>query len=218
MYKNIHKTFAVRNVISSKGLVVYDTKTMSELNSFQRWWVNAWPHRWRLRRHIPRFLRNCPEPFRGEVLEIGAGRGWTSRRILETFPQVELTATDVDQDATKTFTRLQTDYGRRLKVKEANVYKLPFDRGSFDIVLAIGVLPYLRPYAVRKALQEILRVVRPGGLIGLCDYTILPITRSLSRQSVEAILREEGCTISYGKGGSRYDIWAQKQYPVQPNA
>jgi hypothetical protein len=69
--------------------------------------MNSWPHRWRLKATVPRFLRNCLEPFRGEVLEIGAGSGWTSRQILETFPQVELTATDIDPDATKAFEQLR---------------------------------------------------------------------------------------------------------------
>ena len=69
---------------------------MTQLSSFESWWYGSWPHRLYLSRFVPRFLHACPEPFRGEVLEVGSGGGWSSRQILNTFPQVELTASDVN--------------------------------------------------------------------------------------------------------------------------
>lgn len=180
--------------------------------------MNAWPHRWRVRRHIPKFLRACPEPFRGEVLEIGAGRGWTSRQILDTFPQVELTATDIDRYATAVFHQLENKYGRRLKTREANVLKLPFDRESFDIVLAINVMPYLKPFRVRKAIHEMLRVLRLGGLLGISVETFLSLPHPGSRPFIEEVLAEETCSVLYAKGDRRYMLWARKPYPIEPPA
>lgn len=184
------------------------------MNGFSRWWVNAWPHRWYLGRHVPRFLKKCPEPFRGEVLEIGAGSGWTSQQILETFPQVELTATDIDVTAREKFDALRLKYGRRLTMQEANVLQLPFDRDSFDIVLAMNVISQLPPYAVRKAIQEMLRVIRPGGLIGISDHGILGKNPG-SRDLVIEALSQEDCSIVYDNEKSRYDIWIQNPYPVR---
>ncbi|MBI1833390.1 MAG: methyltransferase domain-containing protein [Candidatus Andersenbacteria bacterium] len=186
--------------------------------SFFRWWVNAWPHRVRLRKYVPEFLRSSPEPFRGEVLELGAGHGWTSRKILETFPQVELTAVDSDSGAAKAFARLEAKYGRRLKALQADLFKLPFDRESFDIVIGINVFPYLKPYSVRKAVEESLRVLRPGGLLGISDWALLQPSYNVRRKSLEEILREEHCEILKATGASPRALWARKPYPIPPES
>ncbi len=184
------------------------------MHGFTRWWINALPHRWYLGRHVPAFLKKSPEPFRGEVLEIGAGSGWTSQQILETFPQVELTATDIDASAHDKFDELRRKYGRRLSMREANVLQLPFDRDAFDIVLAMNVIPYLPPYAVRKAIQEMLRVTRPGGLIGMSDHGLFGMDPG-SRDLVMEALSQEDCTVVYDNRKPRYDIWVQNPYPVR---
>ena len=192
---------------------------MEKRSSIRRWWVNTIPHRWWIRRSVPRFLRQCPEPFRGEVLEVGAGQGWTSQQILETFPQVELTATDITPSSTELFEELRSKYGRRLKVKEANVVKLPFDRDSFDMVIAINTLSTLPPYAMKKTIQELLRVTRPGGLIGISEnITLIRSGASRSRVLVEQILQEESCEIASMRGSRRYNMWIRKSYPIDPNA
>ena len=175
---------------------------MAHPSAWQRWWLEQWPHRLSIRRHVPRFLRACPEPFRGRVLEVGAGTGWTSRTILETYPQVELTATDSDPRATDRFTRLQDHYGRRLHVQPADIYTLPFDRGAFDMVVAFHVINHLAD--VTTAIQHLMRVVRPGGLVGILD--------SVKRDPVTAALEAEA-TLLVNKGETVYYLWAQKAYP-----
>lgn len=174
---------------------------MSHLSAWQRWWLGSLPHRWRIRRQVPHFLKACPEPFRGQVLEVGAGAGWTSRRILETFPQVELTAIDSDPALTKTFAHLQGRFGRRLKVQVADVLHLPFDRAVFDIVLAINVLPHIPPSHQVPALQHMLRSLRSGGLIGFSGIT---------PQSEQMLINEQ-CQVLSAQGGN---IWARKSYDL----
>jgi SAM-dependent methyltransferase len=185
---------------------------------FFHWWVNALPHRWYLRRQVPRFLRACPDPFRGEVLELGSGRGNTSQKILETFPQVELTAVDVDARAAEQFIRLEAKYGRRLKVKQANMFALPFDRDAFDMVIAINVFPHIQRFSLRKAILESLRVLRPGGLVGVSDHILVRPHLAATRATVEEILEAEDCKVLHATGGHHYDLWARKAYPVEPPA
>lgn len=192
---------------------------MEKRTPIRSWWVNTLPHRWWIRRAVPKFLRQCPEPFRGEVLEVGAGQGWTSQQILETFPQVELTATDITPSSEDLFEELRQQYGRRLKVKEANVIKLPFDRDSFDMVIAINTISMLPPYALKKAIQELLRVTRPGGLIGISEnITIIRSGASRSRVLLEQVLQDEQCDIVTMKGNRRYNMWVRNRYPIEPNA
>jgi len=194
----------------------YSEGDMSILSPLFKWWVNAWPHRTHIRRQVPRFLRSCPEPFRGEVLELGAGRGDTSQKILETFPQVELTAIDIDPDSAAYFSGLQHKYGRRLKVRQANMFQLPFDRDAFDIVIGINVFPHVKPFSLRKAIEESLRVLRPGGLLGISDKALMKPSHNITRDAIAEILEQEDCEILHSSGSSRYELWARKPYPVPP--
>lgn len=157
---------------------------------------------------MKQLLSLCPEPVRGEVLEVGAGYGWTSRRILDNYPQVELTATDIDRDATDEFAGLEKDYGKRLKVLEADLRSLPFDRAMFDIVIAANVLQRLEDPG--EGVRQMLRVVRPGGLVGLVGNVKL-----LPRERIVDFLAEEDCKVEVVRGGGIYLIWARKAFPVE---
>lgn len=195
---------------------------MAELTKFEQWWLNAWPHRWHIRRQVPRFLKACPQPIRGEVLEVGAGAGWTSQRILETFPQVELTATDINPAVTEHFHQLQKKYGQRLKFQHGDILQLPFDRNSFDIVIAVYVLHHVDD--VKRGIAQLLRCLRPGGLMGILDAEAqysgaaswLWRSNAINRQEIEQILRDESCEILVQQGEARYMIWARKAYPITP--
>lgn len=195
---------------------------MAELTKFEQWWLNAWPHRWHIRRRVPQFLKACPQPIRGEVLEVGAGAGWTSQRILETFPQVELTATDINPAVTEHFHQLQNTYGQRLKFQPGDILQLPFDRNSFDIVIAVYVLHHVDD--VVRGIQQLLRTLRPGGLMGILDAKAqyseaapwLWRSNAINLTEIERILQEEGCQILVQQGDSRYMIWARKAYPITP--
>ena len=198
---------------------------MSTLSKFQQWWINALPHRIHIKRYIPKLLRRSPEPFRGEVLEVGAGRGWTSRQVLETFPQVELTASDINPNISRTFARLQQHYGSRLRFKQADLLNLPFDRSSFDIVIGAHVMHHIK--APDQAIRQMLRVLRPGGLLGLTNqnqyYIVGPLkllwrpTTLISRPDLEAIIKREGAEIVISEGDAHFIIWARKPYPVKPD-
>jgi ubiquinone/menaquinone biosynthesis C-methylase UbiE len=183
---------------------------MEKSKKIKRWWLDTWLHRWHMRLYVPHFLSASPEPMRGEVLEIGAGRGWTSRLILNTYPQVELTATDIDPAAMRTFTNLQGKYGQRLKVREASALELPFDRESFDFVLAINVMPELDLLETTQALAQMLRVLRQGGLLGISEHRL--VRRAREHSKVEQILRTERCEVLVTQGERTYDIWARKPY------
>ena len=177
------------------------------MKTLQQWWFNTPIHRWRVRLQVPHFLKNCPDPFRGEVLEIGAGKGWTSRRILETFPQVELTALDKDENAVERLKYLEKKYGQRLNAVHADALNLPFDRASFDIVVALNVFRHFEDIA--PLCEQMLRVIRPGGLLGVSDHD------PRSRKVLEEFLQKEESTILWAQGNRFYELWARKPYPDQ---
>lgn len=51
----------------------------------------------------------------------------------------------------------------QVRLHNADVHALPFGDGAFDLVTALGVLPWL--HSPRLGLSEIVRVTRPGGLV-----------------------------------------------------
>lgn len=108
---------------------------------------------------VDEVLGGCPG---GALLDAGCGPGMMVRHLLDTRPgDFRITACDqspamVDEVAART----REDEGVRLSVED--VEQMPFPDGSFDVVLAMGVLEYTD---VTLALQEIARVVKPGGLV-----------------------------------------------------
>lgn len=96
--------------------------------------------RWLPRRLQYRFVALLPRD--GKVLDIGAGSGKYGKLFKDYTP------TDVEQRNPNSI------------IADANV-ALPFEDGTFDLVMAIEVLEHL--HTPRKAVSEAYRVLRGGG-------------------------------------------------------
>src|SRR5262249_54283496 len=75
---------------------------------------------------------------------------------------------DVREDAVKQARELARERGiANVTFEKASVYELPYADGSFDAAFACAVLEHLAtPVA---AIEEIRRVLTPGGVIGIVD-------------------------------------------------
>ena len=102
-----------------------------------------------------------------QVLDVAAGNGNAS--LAAARRGCEVTATDyVDSLLDRARLRAEAD-GVPITTKVADAEALPFDDGSFDAVLStVGVM--FAPNHERAA-AELLRVCRPGGRIGLANWT-----------------------------------------------
>ncbi len=97
------------------------------------------------------------------VLEIGCGAGFLSVALAQRRLRVHAI------DSAETMVELARQHAAEsgtselLSVDAGDVYALAFEDGSFDLVIALGVIPWLaRP---ELAIQEMARVSRPGGHI-----------------------------------------------------
>jgi ubiquinone/menaquinone biosynthesis C-methylase UbiE len=90
------------------------------------------------------------------VLEIGPGTGGFAARVAAALPGVRLTA--IDQSPR--FVELTR--ARGIDAREGDVQDLPFGDEAFDVVAALWMLYHVPD--VGRALAEIRRVLRPGGL------------------------------------------------------
>ena len=92
-----------------------------------------------------------------KALDIGAGTGVVTGMIVETG--VQTVATDISESALKILQERVSDLGK-IETQVADMESLPFDDGSFDIVLSAGSLSYGDNTIVR---DEIYRVLKKGG-------------------------------------------------------
>ncbi|MFJ9664830.1 class I SAM-dependent methyltransferase [Streptomyces sp. NPDC101219] len=101
------------------------------------------------------------------VLDVAAGTG--NAAIPAALAGAEVVASDLTPELLETGRRLAEERGARLSWETADAEALPYEDASFDTVLScVGVM--FAPHH-RAAADELLRVCRPGGTIGLVSWT-----------------------------------------------
>ena len=114
-----------------------------------------------------RLVEACPMTRGTRVLDVAAGTGNASLPAAARGAQV--TASDLTPELLDAGRRRADAAGLQLEWAEADAERLPFADGSFDVVMsAIGVMFAPRHQA---AADELVRVCRPGGTIGLLCWT-----------------------------------------------
>jgi SAM-dependent methyltransferase len=102
-----------------------------------------------------------------KVLDVAAGNGNAS--LAAARRGCEVVATDYVETLLEGARRRAEAEGLPLTTKVADAEDLPFASGSFDAALStVGVMFTPDP---RRAARELARVVRPGGRIGLANWT-----------------------------------------------
>jgi len=101
------------------------------------------------------------------VLDVAAGNGNAS--LAAARRGCDVTATDYVEHLLERARRRADADGLPLTTQVADAEDLPFEDASFDVVLStLGVMFTPNP---ERAARELLRVVRPGGRIGLANWT-----------------------------------------------
>ncbi|MCX3286652.1 class I SAM-dependent methyltransferase [Streptomyces sp. NEAU-H22] len=101
------------------------------------------------------------------VLDVGAGSG--NAAIPAALTGAEVVASDLTPELFEAGRRVAEKQGARLTWQEADAEALPFGDAEFDTVLScVGVM--FAPHH-QQAADELVRVCRPGGTIGLLSWT-----------------------------------------------
>ena len=115
----------------------------------------------------PELVRACAVKPGDRVLDVAAGSGNAS--IPAAVAGAAVTASDLTPELFDTGRRLAADHGVQLEWVEADAEALPFADNSFDVVMScVGAM--FAPHHQATA-DELVRVVRPGGTIGLINWT-----------------------------------------------
>ena len=115
----------------------------------------------------PRLVSACGISAGQRVLDVAAGTGNTAIRAAEAGAQV--VASDLTPENFEAGRREARARGVELEWVEADAEVLPFGDGEFDVVTSsVGAL--FAPHHQAVA-DELLRVCRPGGTIGMINFT-----------------------------------------------
>jgi ubiquinone/menaquinone biosynthesis C-methylase UbiE len=100
------------------------------------------------------------------LLDVGCGPGSITRGLAERVAPGEVVGLDLSRDTLEDARRDAAARGlTNLTYREGSVYALPFGDGTVDVVYAHQVFQHLRERGA--ALREVLRVLRPGGLVAI---------------------------------------------------
>lgn len=151
-----------------------------EMNPLLKTFVNSplWAallERW----FLPPLFAAMPRAPR-RILEIGCGRGDTTRMLLERFPEATIAATDFD--AAQVALAAKRVVSGRVAFSRADAAELPFPDASFDLVVELNTFHHVERWVT--AFGECGRVLAPGGAMALMDEPLRfwnPVFRRLDR-------------------------------------
>ena len=118
--------------------------------------------------HTPQIMwgvDNLPYISPKRILDVGCGGGIFTRIILEKYPNASASAIDISElcvDYAKEYNKEFIDSGR-LDVQVADVMDLPFEDGTFDMVVSNASHFFWND--LKAGLRELGRVTKMGGTI-----------------------------------------------------
>jgi ubiquinone/menaquinone biosynthesis C-methylase UbiE len=117
-----------------------------------------------------KFILSKALPLHGRVLEIGTGKGGFLARLAR--HAAHITTVDIDAEQQRMARRHLCQAGPRCTIRYVihDAGQLPWADGCFDSVVSVNTFHHL-PYP-KRVLTEMLRVLKPGGKIVLCDFSL----------------------------------------------
>jgi len=152
-------------------------KSLRDYNSKE--WDRRSPDRKKLYKLKHRYkiaLKRISEAQPDKWLDVGAGNGYLAEVVKGSFPSIHATGVDFVDTALKEATSLDDS-----KVVNFDEENLPFDDNSFDFVTCLEVIEHL--ILREHALEELYRVVKPGGrvLISVPNLQFIEYLLALTR-------------------------------------
>ncbi len=117
---------------------------------------------------ITRFVREVGGAERVRLLDVACGTGRTLHQIAVAHPTMRLTGIDLSPAYVRLARRRLEDISE-LTLAVENAEAMPWSDASFDILTSVYLFHELPSNARRNVAREMLRVVRPGGLVVIED-------------------------------------------------
>ena len=119
--------------------------------------------------YLEQALSGIPEDFHGRLLEVPVGTGVLTMPVWQTLPEADVTCLDYSADMMAAAQERAKALGlRNVRFRQGDVGALPFEDGSFDIVLSLNGFHAFPDK--EAAYRETYRVLKPGGTFCGCFY------------------------------------------------
>jgi SAM-dependent methyltransferase len=155
-----------------------------------------------------RWIDELALPPGARVLEVGCGAGLTAVALAQRDLVVDAVDTVPDMlERTREFAA-DAEVGDRVQTSVQDAHSLTFADGTFDVVLALGVLPWL--HAPERALRELARVARRGGYVLASAHNrwrLIDVLEPWVSPPLGPMRRAAGAVVRHGIG------WRRPPYP-----
>jgi trans-aconitate 2-methyltransferase len=103
-------------------------------------------------------------PLRGNehILDAGCGTGRVTEKLLQAFPQSQVTAVDASANMVDEAGKRLAPFGQRVKIAQVDLLELP-DQNSFDVIFSTAVFHWIQDHD--RLFQIVFRALRPGGFL-----------------------------------------------------
>jgi SAM-dependent methyltransferase len=147
----------------------------------------------------PQFILDEAGALAGPALDVGTGMGITARALAGRGLDVVSVDLNADDQQVAAFLTDDPEHARRIRFTHADAARLPVPSGHFGCAVAIDVLHHLD--AGGPVLAELLRVVKPGGLVVLADFSAEGLEMVSRVHSTEGLVHTEGpVTVDWARG------------------
>jgi len=101
-------------------------------------------------------------PAQGNVLDIGCGGGYNIKRMLQKLPKGKIVGLDISEESVRKAKKVnKEELGKRVKILQGSVEKMPFKDERLDLVTAFETVFFWPD--VESNITEVYRIVKPGG-------------------------------------------------------
>ncbi len=168
---------------------------------------------------------------KGRLLDAGCGSG--KYAIPLRMRGFDVVGVDVSIDALRIAGERSTGRKMGISLLAANVYEMPFQDGSFDVVWCYGVLQHLLLNERELAIRDFFRILRRGGMLFLevfgeedmrfGGHEVEPNTFSrkngivyhyFNKNELKELLRDFSCNIVESRRKKRFDGVYYKRHMV----
>lgn len=106
-----------------------------------------------------------------KLLDCGCGPGSITSDLAKILSDGQVVAIDIDDESLKIAESTARENNlSNISFQKASILDLPFDNNSFDVVFTRATLYHLQD--AKKAIKEMLRVAKTGGIIAACEPDI----------------------------------------------
>jgi ubiquinone/menaquinone biosynthesis C-methylase UbiE len=144
------------------------------------------------------------------ILDAGCGYGYHTLRLARSGALI--TAADFSDVALKAAQQTIASAGiaDKVELKQADLTALPFADNSFEFVVSWGVIMHVPE--MEKALTELARVLKPGGVLVLCENNLRSLDVMIREPIVDAIKKLIGrSTPEIRKTQRGTEAWVQSE-------